>query len=263
MHVRLCGINSTHGKDFKIEKPTGFGDYLFLRMKTPTRFYIDGEIRDAVENDIILFRKGDPQYYETLKTGAHVDDYIFFDMDNEEEQKFMDQLELKYNRLLRFPHVQSFMDVHQLICGEFISQNSFQKKAVDCLLRYFLIKLSESMHTDYASCDNAMLERFLELRLAMYRVPEEKWSVNGMAEQMCLSPSYFQSIYKKLFHISCMSDLFISRMNLARELLATTMLPVNEIAAKCGYESNIYFARHFKRKVGMTPSEYRKLWKEY
>ena len=50
---------------------------------------------------------------------------------------------------------------------------------------------------------------------------------------------------------------FISRMNHARALLAATSLPVSEIASQCGYESNIYFSRHFKKKTGMTPSEYR------
>ena len=53
-----------------------------------------------------------------------------------------------------------------------------------------------------------------------------------------------------------MEDVYSSRMNYARELLTTTSLPIGEIAERCGYESNIYFSRQFKRKIGMTPTEY-------
>lgn len=113
------------------------------------------------------------------------------------------------------------------------------------------------MNTDYSSCDHALLEQFNELRFALYNTPAQKWTVNDMAAQVRLSPSYFQSQYKKIFHISCMEDLFTSRMDHARTLLATTHLPINRVGEECGYESNIYFSRHFKIKVGMTPSEYR------
>lgn len=263
MYVRLCGIHATHSKSFKIEKPHGFGDYLFLRMRTPTRFYLDGEAWDAEVDDVILYRRGDPQYYETVRDLPHADDYMFFDMSSEADQCFLNQLPLQYNRLFRFPSISSFMAVHEMICNEFISRSDWQKHSIDSLLRYFLIKLSESMSTDYTSCDHVMLEQFQALRQRIYKLPAGKWTVAGMADSVCLSPSYFQSLYKRFFHISCMEDVYSSRMNYAKELLTTTQLPIGEIAFKCGYESNIYFSRHFKRKVGMTPTEYQNFRMEY
>jgi len=256
MQVRLCGIDSTHAKNFKIEKPYGFGDYLFLRMKTPTRFYLDGIVQDAGVDDVILYRKGDPQYYEELEVIPHVDDYMFFDVSGEEDQAFMDQLMLQYNRLFRFPNSACFLDIHQRICQEFISRSVWQTQSIDSLLRYFLIKLSECMSTDYSQSDQMFLEQFRALRRTIYAQPAQKWSVQQMADTVCLSPSYFQSLYRKYFQISCMEDVYSSRMNYARELLTTTSLPIGEIAERCGYESNIYFSRHFKRKIGMTPTEY-------
>jgi len=239
MHVRHCGINSIHEKEFKIELPHGFGDYLFLRMKTPTRFYIEGERYDAAENDIMLYRKGDPQYYEALDVMPHVDDFLFFDTDSKEDAAFMEQLPLKYNQLLRFSYIQPIMNVHQMIYEEYISQNERRRESIHSLLQYFLIKLSESMDSELSGGSSEMYERFHELRRELYRFPACKWTVDMMADRLNVSPSYFQSIYKKLFHISCMADLFNSRMNYARQLLTTTSFQVNEIAVMCGYESNI------------------------
>ena len=258
MHVRSCGINCWHNKNFKIEKPHGFGDFLFLHLKTPTRFYIDGQVQDAAEGDIILYDKGAPQYYEELEVIPHVDDYMFFDIDNEKDREFVEQLPLKFNRILHLPYINPFMNIHQSICMEFVSRNTLYRESIDCLLRYFLIKLSEGMAAGDSGSDYATFARFHALRLVLYSSPVQKWTVREMADYVNLSPSYFQNVYRKLFRTSCMEDLFNSRMNYAKELLTTSHLPVNEIAERCGYDSNIYFSRHFKNKVGITPSEYRK-----
>lgn len=257
MNIRCCGINSTHPHGIKIKQPTGFGDYLFLRLKTPTRFYINGEIYDAEPNDIILYSKGYPQFYENIENSAHIDDYMFFDVDNEEEQLFLNNLNLKFDRILRLPDTRQFINVHQLICMESINKNVNYDESINCLLRYFLIKLSDSMNLDFSNRERDIINRLNELRLMIYSSPSKKWTVTDMANYVNYSPSYFQSIYKKVFHISCIADLTNSRISHAKEMLSTTQLPINEIAKRCGYDSNIYFARHFKRNEGLTPTAYR------
>lgn len=257
MFVRSCGIHSTHTHGIKIDAPNGCGYYLFLRLKTPARFYIGEQVVDAAPNDIILYRKGAHQRFENRQAIPYIDDFLRFDVSGAEDEAFIEQLGLQFDQPLRLSHIHALMNIHQMICMEFIEQNQRRQDSLDCLLRYFLIKLGECMHANDAGTDAATLERFNELRLALYSSPAQRWTVADMANTVNLSPSYFQTVYKNLFHISCMADLIASRMTYARELLTTTALPIGEIAAKCGYDSNIYFSRHFKRKVGMTPSEYR------
>ena len=47
------------------------------------------------------------------------------------------------------------------------------------------------------------------------------------------------------------------RVEAARQLLATTRLPIKQIAAKCGFGSEETMRRSILNKVGVTPSEYR------
>jgi len=44
----------------------------------------------------------------------------------------------------------------------------------------------------------------------------------------------------------------------AKRLLAETALPLAEIAAVCGYSTESYFMKQFKRITQQTPTEYRR-----
>lgn len=70
------------------------------------------------------------------------------------------------------------------------------------------------------------------------------------------------SLYRKKFkEFTCLSPRqyqILLRINRAKGLLLTTGMTLLEIADDLGFESNDYFYRIFKKKVGLTPSEYRK-----
>lgn len=43
MYVKMCGLHAVHEKNFRIRRPSGSGDYLFLHLKSPTRFFLENE----------------------------------------------------------------------------------------------------------------------------------------------------------------------------------------------------------------------------
>jgi transcriptional regulator GlxA family with amidase domain len=47
------------------------------------------------------------------------------------------------------------------------------------------------------------------------------------------------------------------RLEAAKELLETADLPVEAVANEVGYEDASFFGRLFRRKVGLTPAQYR------
>ena len=64
MYVKMCGLHAVHEKNFRIRRPSGSGDYLFLHLKSPTRFFLENEkIYDGKTDEIMLYRKGTPQFF--------------------------------------------------------------------------------------------------------------------------------------------------------------------------------------------------------
>src|SRR3546814_7135347 len=48
------------------------------------------------------------------------------------------------------------------------------------------------------------------------------------------------------------------RLEEAKQQLEATRLPIEAVAAECGYEDAGYFSRLFTRRVGLTPANYRR-----
>lgn len=83
-------------------------------------------------------------------------------------------------------------------------------------------------------------------------------TVKYFAEECFLSPNYFGDLVKKETGHSPVEYIQKKVINLAKEQLAGTDRPINDIAFSLGFQYSPHFNRYFKRSVGMTPSQYRK-----
>ncbi len=97
----------------------------------------------------------------------------------------------------------------------------------------------------------------VHLRAEIYTHPEWEWTQQLMAERTHYSVSRLQKIYRDIYGISCMEDVYLSRINHAKHLLGSSSLTVQEIAIQCGYRSTEHFSRSFKQRVGCSPKAFR------
>lgn len=87
--------------------------------------------------------------------------------------------------------------------------------------------------------------------------PSRPWSVEAMARSAGWSPSRLHAAFR--MHLRCTphQHLLELRLRRAREMLATTHLQLQEIAASTGLGCAAMLCRHFRRHLGMSPGEYR------
>lgn len=71
-----------------------------------------------------------------------------------------------------------------------------------------------------------------------------------------LSASYFGNVFKSLVGKSPIDYLIDRRISEAKRLMLETDLKINEIARRVGYDDLYYFSYLFKRREGITPSEF-------
>ena len=73
-----------------------------------------------------------------------------------------------------------------------------------------------------------------------------------------LSPAHFSRLFKGRTGCSPYEYILLRRIDEAKYLLASTRLPVREVAGRVGYGSAEHFIHSFQKKVGVTPGAFRK-----
>ena len=83
-------------------------------------------------------------------------------------------------------------------------------------------------------------------------------SLDSVGEILHISPAYLSAQFKKYQKMNFLDCLTELRINAAKELLADPFRSSAEVASMVGYEDASYFARAFKKRTGVTPTQYRK-----
>lgn len=82
-------------------------------------------------------------------------------------------------------------------------------------------------------------------------------SIEDIASSMAMTPRYLSDALKAETGKTAMENLHLHMIDKAKDMLVATDASVATVAYDLGFEYPQYFARLFKKKTGMTPTEYR------
>ncbi|MEM7179819.1 MAG: helix-turn-helix transcriptional regulator [Spirochaetota bacterium] len=83
-------------------------------------------------------------------------------------------------------------------------------------------------------------------------------SIEYIADKLEFSPRYLSDSLKTETGKSALQYIHLFLINEAKNLLLQDNLTVEKIALNLGFDYSHYFSRLFKKKVGISPTEYRK-----
>lgn len=88
---------------------------------------------------------------------------------------------------------------------------------------------------------------------------EPNFNISYLANTINVSISYLSTTFKQAMGTNLSTYIITLRLNKAKALLLDFKYAISDIAPQCGYEDSKYFAKLFKKKTGVTPTEYRNI----
>ncbi|MFV0344521.1 MAG: helix-turn-helix domain-containing protein [Anaerocolumna sp.] len=255
MEIVKIGSNSFHDMNFRVERMNGYPYYLFLLVKTPARFILQGEEIIAESNSAIIYDINYPHVYSSYHSN-YINDWIHFE--EVKGRDFFSSLKLPLNKVMKIYDASFICDMIRLMQKEYYSVNTNKSYTSSLLLQTMFVKLSEVVcNGNEKTYVNLHYAKLVSLRNEIYNRPGYKWTMKDMAVKLNISSVHLQKIYRETFGISCITDVIKCRINYAKDILAKTQMTIKEVADICGYNNDVHFMRQFKDIVGVTPTEYR------
>ena len=91
---------------------------------------------------------------------------------------------------------------------------------------------------------------------------DKRITIPQLARQAGINEAKLKEGFKELYGQSIHTFLLELRLEKAKNLLLTTQLSITDITYEIGYSHVTHFTTLFKKELGLTPTEWRKKYKE-
>ncbi len=258
------GCAARHPYPFYLSRTQGMPNYVLLLVRSAGEFQIGEAHTSAVPGHAVLIAPGTPYQYHN-PAGEYMDDWLHFEHfpvppDGNAARNTALSLFPPVNRLFRVrnPEVYSAL-IRQLLWEKSYAPAACLTENTDALFRILFNHLHfDCLHPESDPAPVPFQEQLRMIRLKLQNSPEQEHSIARYARELTISESYFQHLYHRLFGISFQKDLIKLRVEHSMELLDRTDLTVEQLAALCGYRSEVHFYRQFRALTGRTPAQYRR-----
>ena len=170
------------------------------------------------------------------------------------------------DKILRYKDtIFTLSDVNELIEEWYkiynLEKNSDWLINSSALVYKFILKLNKQMSMAFekhiTASDNKLsaITEYLSLAIS------NPYSLEYLAKTFKLSPAHICRMFKKEFNMTPNEYFELQKINYAKYLLIDSGYSVGEISACCGYNDSNYFSYIFKKHIGISPTQYKKIHK--
>jgi transcriptional regulator GlxA family with amidase domain len=126
--------------------------------------------------------------------------------------------------------------------------------------KYFEVEMervNQSIFTIFEGIKNHKDTRILDAQNYIENRYSEKLSIDELADKCALSSRTFQRRFKKATHLTVSEYIQKIKMEVAKKLLESGRMTINEVMAEVGYNDPKAFRQLFKKACGTTPLKYK------
>ena len=252
-HIELnCRRNTSFGGELG-------ADPVFIFFRTPVIYMENGQEMYTSDSSAVLLTSGYKSTFRPLKGKSVRYDLVSF-RTSAADRQYIASMNLPLDRPVELKDDFVVSGALRSMRSQSMHRGRHFSEFMELSKRIIFIAISEAAESLPASPEEK-IPRYAELkklRTAIYDDPVNTWSIEEVCDDMQISRTYFHRLYFEAFGVTCRQDVIESRLLKAADLLKNTEKSVTEIAEACGYDSESYFMRQFKKHKECTPSEFRR-----
>lgn len=235
------------GRCEKLQPHTVYTNALFNDEAAETVFRAGKAIRGL----IVLVSTGEYRLYLSKRLPEYIDediDAILYQLYSIDGIRHLPELTTIYNQLSSFN-------------GYGIVSQLFIESKFNELISLFLQNYQKNRQDKESTPNHRIkmedLPHISDVKQHLSTHLEGPVNMAYLARMACMSESKLKYCFRQATGLSISGWRQRVRMQIARELLLTTVLPVSEIASRVGYHKAGSFSEAFTRSEGISPSEFR------
>ncbi|HDL7057925.1 TPA: arabinose operon transcriptional regulator AraC [Yersinia enterocolitica] len=246
--------------DFFIDRPGGMKGYILnLTIKGQGKIFDGENTFYSNPGDLLLFPPKAAHYYgRSPNSDCWYHRWVYF----RPRAYWADWLEWhsKTHEVgrLSLPNNSLLLEFDRLFANIEQTQKSGRRFGEELGMNLLERLLLRSMEEDPLSPQRIMDPRVIEACQFITGNLAGELRIDEVARHVCLSPSRLAHLFREQVGINILRWREDQRVIRAKLLLQTTQEPIATIGRVVGYDDQLYFSRVFRKRVGVSPSDFRR-----
>ena len=247
LQINSCGFQNIFS-EYKVMRKNGRGDYHILLINAGEGTAIhNGREYTLKRGSLVIYAPGETQEYTFCTdsislwmhvTGTAIDEIL--GMAGVKSGVYA----LNFNKTV--------FETYSNLIHRFNSPE--QKKFANASFIELISYISDAIHRPEAGGN---YESFAHVLTYIQMNYNKHLTVDELAKMSGYSKSRFSHLFSEAMGTTPMRYQHDIRLSNSCEMLCQTDLSITEISYMCGFEDALYFSRKFRKKYGISPSEYR------
>lgn len=199
---------------------------------------------------------------------------IIFDITNNNENPIDNPTLISYNNpifdaiplIFNTNYIEKYIPLFNIIMEEHINPTSTSEIIFKINILQIINMLYHEISASMEITSMVMMGQYGYIRKALEYI-RVNWNkplnLDILSYESGVSKNHFLKVFTKVMDMTPNDYITKLRLDKAKQLLAMTNDPVNIISMNCGYDNIPYFSYLFKRKIGVSPVEFRKKYSYY
>lgn len=237
--------------------------YSFMYCTNGNGIFTDNDGKEHIieKNDLLFYR---PSQALTLESVSDAFDLIWMRFGGKYIDLFLDYLGFSGSNIIHEPESEDYNFADSIEYMYLRKWNNDFETALDLSVRAYelIIHASRALETSLA-VNSSKIEKYIRLQPA-FNIINSYYSMDiiipELADTVGLSNNQFLRLFKSASGKS--PKQYITEMRIERAKYLLVFFPskkLSEIAAECGFRTDAYLCRVFKKLLGTTPEKYRSL----